>query len=616
MRRQRVVGLTVLGAASAAVLHCAGPEGTPAQLDVGQRTQASETVMVPTSISTSGRLGQGRNLMTEELRSECVRASVVTVPTQQASLRFDSAMSQDDASRMLGFDIDAKARFGLVNASARSKFSRSLTNKTYSTSLVYSADYNLGVQKLDEGSLQWLVTPGGSDWLTRCGDEFMLQKEVGGQLFLLYRIDFSSLEAKQDFEASVGVSFTAGSVNANVTTSSSRFSRRAAVHVEAFQYGGDVTQLSSILGGSPSAADGGRFVDCSMDNLTACGNFMQHAIDYASAQGAGTFSDSLRNMPADRTYLFKDWGMLGVSMPVRAVGAEIKSARYALQQRFDSQVEFQDRVAMLQSGRLYVHPSLSAKLGDYAFRVQRNLDIIADAVKPCYDQITDPQDPAQIAACTNAASDSGLAAKGYDFTLTMDVLQVDVRLPYVFGGMYQVDDYRSGSPNDVRNFVTNTLGCGPGFTAMRFGRIRTPETKHGANQYLCVAPYGQGYSGIDFSGAYQADDRGNVSGANNVFNTYGGTGLGCTSPFWFGRATGPESGWGVVEYVCSTSVSSSDKMPIGGMYQKDDCNTDNVVNPLTGGLGCPEGFTPVQMSRVKMPEGGQCGGVQFVCKAQ
>ena len=51
----------------------------------------------------------------------------------------------------------------------------------------------------------------------------------------------------------------------------------------------------------------------------------------------------------------------------------------------------------------------------------------------------------------------------------------------------------------------------------------------------------------------------------------------------------------------------------GGSYQIDDCGTNNIGNPLGSGLGCPSGYTPRNVGRVKCPEGRGCGGTQYIC---
>ncbi len=50
----------------------------------------------------------------------------------------------------------------------------------------------------------------------------------------------------------------------------------------------------------------------------------------------------------------------------------------------------------------------------------------------------------------------------------------------------------------------------------------------------------------------------------------------------------------------------------GGMFQQDDCNRNNVVNGLTGGLNCAKGYTPAQILRIKAPES-NCGAWQVLC---
>ena len=54
------------------------------------------------------------------------------------------------------------------------------------------------------------------------------------------------------------------------------------------------------------------------------------------------------------------------------------------------------------------------------------------------------------------------------------------------------------------------------------------------------------------------------------------------------------------------------KREFGGMYQQDDCNKNNVVNELTGGLNCLPGYTSARILRIKAPES-NCGAWQNFC---
>ncbi len=52
-----------------------------------------------------------------------------------------------------------------------------------------------------------------------------------------------------------------------------------------------------------------------------------------------------------------------------------------------------------------------------------------------------------------------------------------------YGGSYQIDDC---GKNHVLNPLTGGLVCGYGFQARQVGRILTPESRCGANQYVCL----------------------------------------------------------------------------------------------------------------------------------
>jgi hypothetical protein len=53
-----------------------------------------------------------------------------------------------------------------------------------------------------------------------------------------------------------------------------------------------------------------------------------------------------------------------------------------------------------------------------------------------------------------------------------------------------------------------------------------------------------------------------------------------------------------------------------GLYQQDDCGTNNVDNGLgsPAALGCPSG-DGAPYGRIKAPEGGMCGADQRLCRS-
>ncbi|WP_375769476.1 hypothetical protein NR798_00920 [Archangium gephyra] len=631
-RRVVAVAMSVLGLGCGEATQAVAP---PEAEQLGSQEQRLEHVVVPVSISTEAVLGQGRNSITHEFRGMCVSAPTVNIPTQEATVRFDSSFSRDETSEMLGFSVEAKAKFAKWGASARAKFSRSLESKTYSMTQVYGADYRLETRKLDESQLNWLVSPTASDWLTRCGDEFVMQKQVGGQLFLLYRIDFDSVETKSEFQAAVGANWGAGDVNAEVQKKAQQFRGRASVHVEAFQSGGDVTQLGNIFSGIGGTVEPGRAaVDCNIDNLTACGEFMRLGLAYATAQTPDAFQPNLRANPADRTYLLKDWGVLGVPMPPRIVTTQIQYARRHLEELFDLQLEIQDRIQTLRRSQFPLRTEVQALMQQYDSESQYNISLILAASQKCYDLLTDMNNAAQVAACVDGAQESNMP--GFK---ALDVRRLDLRLPYTFGGMYQVDDSQTpvtiklpfgGSftiqPANVANPATGGLSCPAGFSPYRYGRILTPGTGRGGNQYLCMGTTTDTSLTWHFAGSYQKDTDGNYVVGNPYYPitlTFPKTTIylaGCPSStaLKMGSAQVPTTDGSTIaveKFMCSTMTWTTGSMKFAGMYQIDPCGSDSVPNPFTGNMGCPAGYIAMRFGQVITPTS-RCTATQYLCKSQ
>eukprot|EP01126_Amoeba_proteus_P037373 TRINITY_DN3855_c0_g2_i16.p1 TRINITY_DN3855_c0_g2~~TRINITY_DN3855_c0_g2_i16.p1 ORF type:complete len:598 (-),score=114.17 TRINITY_DN3855_c0_g2_i16:1654-3270(-) len=53
-------------------------------------------------------------------------------------------------------------------------------------------------------------------------------------------------------------------------------------------------------------------------------------------------------------------------------------------------------------------------------------------------------------------------------------------------------------------------------------------------------------------------------------------------------------------------------LSFGGMFQVDDCNRNNVNNPLTNNIKCPNGYQTIATARIKAPES-DCGAIQSYC---
>eukprot|EP01040_Poterioochromonas_malhamensis_P015989 gene15989-18032_t len=117
-------------------------------------------------------------------------------------------------------------------------------------------------------------------------------------------------------------------------------------------------------------------------------------------------------------------------------------------------------------------------------------------------------------------------------------------------------------------------------------------------------------SSSNFGGMYTVDDCGSY-----VPNPYTGN-KNCPNGFnhyKVGRTLHPESKCGQVMYICLNSL----KDPLdefGGVYEKADIHQDDTtINPVTGGLSCPEGYNRIDLGRASTAEPKGEGCMNFYC---
>jgi hypothetical protein len=274
VRRNRRLATTTLAAASW-VLASAHP------------AHASGSTLVLTS-GKSALVGSAYASDRQDfLGGQCVTGDTKPTGIAESSFQLDHTVSETDLSSQLGFGLDTRARFGVVEASLAANFLSRSTSNAFSMSAIYSATYNMQPQKVDTATLR-LLQPGvdakasGSflKWNETCGDSFVDEIRRGAKLFFSIRIDFSSLEQKKEFSAKVAVSGPLWGVKANIDSSSQSLTKSSTVTVSAYQLGGDPTKLTEVFG----AGDGGlaSYKECTVGTFSECGNVIVNAIKYAS----------------------------------------------------------------------------------------------------------------------------------------------------------------------------------------------------------------------------------------------------------------------------------------------------------------------------------------------
>jgi hypothetical protein len=181
----------------------------------------------------------------------------------------------------------------------------------------------------------------------------------------------------------------------------------------------------------------------------------------------------------------------------------------------------------------------------------------------------------------------------------------------IWGGFYQDDDCNK---DNLNNPFTGALSCPAGFTQHKIGRVIAPESKCGANQFVCLMNNVKSDPLQNYGGGYQVNDQ----HSQNLPNPLTGD---VTCPPGYtavntGRVTEPElKGSGANQMSCLNVAHVPTYESTAGFYQVTDTNSlDRIVNPFTSAPSCPPGYTAVQYGRTLAPEG-KAGAAQYVCIA-
>ena len=389
--------------------------GSSSEVPLGQR--ADELVIEAPAQPEAAILGSGFDKTSGAFTKACVTGTGSRVGPSSASLTLSRVTTLSSLESSMGFAGDLKARYAVAGGTLAGSFAQSAKEDAYSDVFAFQANYNLGFDRFpDSGVVLTDIGKRARDagtWSSVCGDEYVDQIQKGARLYFLYRIDFASRIDKEKFNAAARFdgSFGLLDIDASVqaANASNKYLRRATIHVEAFQLGGDPGKLTTLLaaprrvllGKTASAA-----ADCSLDRMDACQQMLRNALSYAS----GSFASQLAaSQGTDVNYITKPYSALALPNPPREVSATLKDARAVVSQRFDALLMARTRVRRLigSLSRFHVGSDQEAELKRWESKLTTDLSfVLTEAIPACYDNISFdmakvPATPlgAQVATC-------------------------------------------------------------------------------------------------------------------------------------------------------------------------------------------------------------------------
>jgi uncharacterized protein with LGFP repeats len=358
--------------------------------------------------SEMAKLGQGWDKTAEVFKAQCVSSNVVHGGQTYGRILSNSTISQSSIEQDLGIDINVKGHYLFASAQDKAAISQAMKQDDYSESFIFVADYQTGIDSLDENTLK--NTPvgdgAGSRWQQVCGDEAVYQVKTGAKFYFIERIDFVSREEKSRFDNDAQLAVSSGvaavDLEFKLQQVANKYAKSARVHVEVFQFGGDPSNLGAVLNGVSGGSQSGAqaVVDCDMSHLDACKAIRANAVRYTDPNAPNGLAAQLKNPAISQSpisYLTKPWQNFNRNVVPRILTQEITTARSTLQMTFDALMKWKVRVDRLlytvgNAGAIAIHsfalpPAQLNELQSWQTKLSNDLWLVNQAVIACYDGI-------------------------------------------------------------------------------------------------------------------------------------------------------------------------------------------------------------------------------------
>lgn len=207
--------------------------------------------------------------------------------TAMRDLSYDQIM-QETAGALYG----KASLFGLVSAKVQGEMATSLASTDDSTSYIYNfqilgKSVVLGDRSFNDTGSTAFNTNDLVRFRDLCGNQYVQQLRLGGQLYIGVKYTFTSKEVKDEISVTMSLSLFWGLIKVSKTWSKEfrELMKNVRVSVEAFQIGGDPSRLEALKNEIHTGS-------CAGNEPEACADAIDRLLEY----GAKDFSEQLGDM--------------------------------------------------------------------------------------------------------------------------------------------------------------------------------------------------------------------------------------------------------------------------------------------------------------------------------
>jgi tRNA threonylcarbamoyladenosine modification (KEOPS) complex Pcc1 subunit len=369
---------------------------------LGNSSQVKDSIAGST---VGALLGMGYDSHTESFNSVCAESSSADVRVRYtgaptATLQLDHTLSHEELKNLLDVQVSGKLAMEGLNVKSAARFASEAASTDLSTALVFANKIGgryavLNQPRLTASAKAVGLTNDDEKIRAECGDQFVEQAELGAELFVSMRFDFSDKDVKSNFEAEIDLDFVnIFQVSGAAKVAMEKYKNNVGITISALQIGGDPTALSRIF--LDPAGDTSNVLRCSIDNIDSCIKTMESVIGYASSTRPGNFPDQLKNLKFDDTsptgaailrYITKSYFNAGMrdlyKKPSPLLSHEILAARSRLLERYEVQSVHRKRVSSILNLRL--SPEEKSRFESFEKLLASNIKQMVDAAQICYD---------------------------------------------------------------------------------------------------------------------------------------------------------------------------------------------------------------------------------------
>ncbi|WNG57330.1 leucine-rich repeat domain-containing protein [Archangium gephyra] len=334
-------------------------------------------------------LGIGWDSRDRQFREVCVTGDVAyDASTGSSVLDLQHSLSTYEFHSKLRGTVSAGVDLVLAKGEAEVNITKLVDQSEYTRTLTFSFDV-LGRRALLTNlrltpAGQEAASSGDPDFIRlRCGDEWVMAVELGGQLFLSSRFDFRDEKSRNEFEVAITVSVLGFSHTERFTHLEQDARRNTFLSLEGVQVGGDPSRLNTLLAAL-------RTRRCSLEAIAECDEAVAELVSYASDDSG--FRAQLGNLQYQgagssvRAYLtrrYADGSFPELAPQPTPISTEQeRAALRSLEDKVQETHQLTSRARQLLATRL--RPAHQADLLQFLETARWNLATLGNAIDRCY----------------------------------------------------------------------------------------------------------------------------------------------------------------------------------------------------------------------------------------